>query len=74
MTENIEKRITGIVFVIGIIALAIRGDWWPGILVVLGITNVASGLLQREHWKTISGLFWLAGLYLVFSLANPGGC
>lgn len=68
MNPQIAQRIAGIVFLVSLGVVAIRGEWWPGILVVLGVTHVVSGALQRERWKVSSGILWLVGLYLVFEL------
>lgn len=71
MDKKYKDRITGGVFLIGIAALGISGLWWPGILVVLGITSLVSGLLEGRLWKSASGAFWLIGLALIFYLNWP---
>lgn len=71
MDKKRKEMITGGVFLIGIAALGITGMWWPGILVVLGVTSIASGLLEGRAWKTASGGFWLIGLALIFYFNWP---
>lgn len=71
MNKKYKDRITGGVFLIGIAALGVSGLWWPGILVVLGVTSLVSGLLERRLWKSASGAFWLIGLALIFYMNWP---
>lgn len=71
MDKKRREMMTGGVFLIGLAALGITGAWWPGILVVLGVTSIASGLLEGRAWKTASGGFWLIGLALIFHFNWP---
>lgn len=38
---------------------------------VLGVTSLVSGLLERRLWKSASGAFWLIGLALIFYMNWP---
>ncbi len=71
MDKKRRDMMTGGIFLIGLAALGISGMWWPGILVVLGVTSIASGLLEGRAWKTAGGGFWLIGLALIFYFSWP---
>lgn len=71
MKSGRSEQITGGVFFIGLAVLGLTGFWWPGILVVLGVTSIASGLLEGRQWQTASGGLWLIGLALVFFFRLP---
>ena len=62
MNSKGSQQITGGIFLIGLAVLALTRFWWPGILVVLGITAIASGALQGRRWHTLSGGLWLIGI------------
>lgn len=66
-----NDRISGGIFLIGLAALALTGYWWPGILVVIGVTTVIRGLLQGLWWKTVGGGLWLITLVPVFHFGYP---
>ncbi|MCY4021814.1 MAG: hypothetical protein OXF32_00025 [Anaerolineaceae bacterium] len=71
MSEQQSGIITGGFFLIGIAALAYTGMWWPGTLVVLGITAIVHGLLCGKSLQTISGGLWLIGIAAVFWFRLP---
>lgn len=71
MNEQQTGIITGGIFLIGIAALGYTGLWWPGALVVLGITAIVHGLLSDVSWQTISGGLWLIGIAAVFWFRLP---
>ncbi len=41
------RSLHGAIWLIGIFILASRGWWWPGILVLMAISGLYEGLLQR---------------------------
>ena len=71
MDRKRNEKLTGGVFLIGIGVLAYTGDWWPGILVLLGVVSLVSGLLEQRLWKSASGALWLFGLALLFYFNFP---
>ena len=62
MNGKRSEQITGGIFLIGIAVLALTRFWWPGILLVLGVTAIASGWLQGRRWQALSGGLWLIGI------------
>ena len=62
MNSKRSGQITGGIFFIGIAVLALTRFWWPGILVVMGITAIVSGALQGRQWHAVSGGLWLIGI------------
>lgn len=71
MNERQAGIITGGIFLIGIAALGYTGLWWPGILVVPGITAIVHGLLSEKTWQMISGGLWLIAIAAVFYFRLP---
>ncbi len=62
MNSKRSGQITGGIFLIGIAVLALTRFWWPGIMVVLGVTAIASGWLQGRRCQALSGGLWLIGI------------
>jgi hypothetical protein len=55
--------VSGGLFLIGLAVLAITGWWWPGILVLLGITSLAGSLVAGQPlWMGLQGSFWMFGI------------
>jgi hypothetical protein len=61
--------VTGGLFLIGIAVLAVTGWWWPGILVLVGLTSLVTGLAggrsKMRAWAGVQAAFWLFGLALI---------
>ena len=57
--------ITGGLFLIGLAVLALTGWWWPGILVLIGITSLAGSLLSGQLWLGLQGALWMFGIALI---------
>jgi Double zinc ribbon len=66
--------IGGGAFLIGIAVLALTGWWWPGILVILGISALASSVVGGRPWAGLQGALWLFGIAFIaqFNLWWPG--
>jgi hypothetical protein len=64
MVLNKEQAhaITGAVWLFGLAALFYTGDWWPGILFVVGISAIVEGLIQGKGWYAFQGGAWAIGL------------
>lgn len=71
MNERQAGIISGGVFLIGIAALAYTRLWWPGTLVVLGVTAIVHGLLIGKSLQTVSGGLWLIAVAAVFWFRLP---
>jgi hypothetical protein len=67
VSKERADQIAGGVFLIGL-ALLFMGvvQFWPGILFVIGASNIARGMAQGRAWYNISGGVWLIGLGVVF--------
>lgn len=59
----------GILF-IGLGLLFLTGWWWPGIILVIAASVLGRSLASGQSLKNVSGIFWLIGIALVFSI--PG--
>lgn len=40
------QRIQGAIWLIGLAVIALKGWWWPGILVLVGISGLTQGVIQ----------------------------
>jgi hypothetical protein len=58
-------QISGGVFLVGLGVLFLTGWWWPGILLLLGLTALAKGACGSD-WGARWGGLWLIGLALLF--------
>jgi len=56
----------GGLWLIGIAVLAITNWWWPGIMVLVGISALAGGLHSGGNWEQrmggIQGAIWTFGI------------
>jgi hypothetical protein len=54
---------SGGLFLIGLAVLALTGWWWPGILVLIGITSLIGSLAAgKMFWAAFQGSFWMFGI------------
>ena len=51
--------ITGGVWLIGFGVLFATGFWWPGILILAGITAIVEGWASGQGWYGLQGGIWL---------------
>lgn len=65
---------TGAVFMIGLGFLFLTGSFFPGILVLLGITGYMSEIRRGRQQAAMQALVFFAGLALLFAVGNffPG--
>lgn len=61
-SSSVGNGISGGLFLIGIAVLAMTGWWWPGILVVIGITSLAGSFLSGRPWLGLQGALWMFGI------------
>ena len=71
MNQPRVDRITGILFLIALAALVWSGQWWPGVLVLVGVATLIRGILQKLPWKAVGGILWLIAVALVFHFGFP---
>ncbi len=64
----------GVVFLIGLVALLASNTIWPGILLLLGFTNLVHQAARGRPDHGVRGLLWLGGLTLLFATGTfwPG--
>jgi ribosomal protein L40E len=64
----------GVVFLIGLVALLASHTIWPGILLLLGLTNLVHQAARGRPDHGVRGLIWLGGLTLLFATGTfwPG--
>lgn len=67
VSKERADQIAGGVFLIGL-GLLFTGvvSFWPGILFVIGLSNIARGMAEGRAWYNVSGGLWLIGLGVVF--------
>lgn len=66
LTDEKANQFSGGIFMIGLAILFLTGDWWPGILFVIGASSIAQGLVRGRGWYSLQGSLWMIGLGLVF--------
>ncbi len=67
MSKQRADQIAGGVFLIGLGLLFTNViSFWPGILFVIGASNIARGMAEGRPWYNVSGGLWLIGLGIVF--------
>jgi Double zinc ribbon len=55
--------VSGGVFLIGLALLFAFNWWWPGILVLLGLTSLIGGMAAgKSFWAGLQGALWLLGI------------
>ncbi len=58
--------IMGGIWLIGIAVLAVTGWWWPGIMVLIGISALVGGLQSggswEQRWGGLQGAIWTFGI------------
>jgi hypothetical protein len=72
--QSVGNDPAGIVFVIGLVALLASHLIWPGILLLLGMTNLVHQSSRGRTEHGVRGLLWLGGLTLLFATGTfwPG--
>lgn len=69
VSKQRADQIAGGVFLVGLGLLFTDViDFWPGILFVIGASNIARGMAEGRAWYNVSGGVWMIGLGLVFLL------
>lgn len=64
-------KITGIVFISGIVVLAITGAWWPGIIIALAVTGLVDNLQKGKTREAILNLIGAAAIYAIIIFELP---
>ena len=70
--------IMGVIWLIGIAVLAIFNWWWPGIMVLIGVSALVGGLQSggswEQRWGGIQGAIWMFGIAVlaIFNWWWPG--
>jgi hypothetical protein len=57
--------VSGGLFLIGLAIIAWLHWWWPGILVLCGITALLSSAARGRQWAGLQGALWLFGLAVI---------
>jgi hypothetical protein len=61
--------VIGGIWLIGIAVLAITGWWWPGIMVLIGLSALVSGFEAGDNpaqrWAGIQGAIWMFGIAVI---------
>ena len=57
--------ISGGMFLIGLGALMATGWWWPGIMVVIGLSSGTALIFRGKTWQGITSLAFFCGIAVV---------
>jgi hypothetical protein len=58
-TAERANAVTGGIWLVGLGVLFATGDWWPGILFLVGVTAIVEGSARGAGWQSIHGGLWL---------------
>ena len=61
--------ITGGVSLIGLGILFATGFWWPGLLIIAGITAIVEGWAHGQGWYGLQGGVWLI-MFAIWALLD----
>jgi len=70
--EKTAGGITAGLILIGIGVLAFTDEWWPGIMVVIGVAVIAGMLYRGQFLSTLPIALIFFGIPAVIELAYPG--
>ncbi len=59
-------KLSGGVFLMGMGVLFYIGNWWPGLLFVIGASSLVEGLAEGRGWCGLQAAAWSIGLGIVF--------
>ena len=67
-TQDTLDGMSGGIFMIGlgVLFLVDEIDFWPWILLVIGLTSVPSSIAHEGFWAGLQGLVWMGGLAFLF--------
>lgn len=72
MSDDRARTFSGAFFLIGLGFLFLIDHLWPGILMLVGLTVLAQGLVQGRSWYGSQGALWLIGLGVIFEIGVSG--
>jgi hypothetical protein len=61
-------HLAGFLFFIGLALLFFSGRFWPGILVLVGVTSFISAIARGRTKDGLGGLIWMFGLAFLFAV------
>jgi hypothetical protein len=61
-------HVAGFLFLVGLALLFFSRSFWPGILVLVGVTSFISALARGRLQDGIGGLIWMLGLAFLFAV------
>ena len=68
--KRMADAISGAIFLIGLGILIMTGWWWPGIMVVIGLSSGASLIFRDRVAAGISSLVFFCGFAVVVELVR----
>jgi hypothetical protein len=60
--QRMAGAISGGIFLIGLGILLATGWWWPGIMVVIGLSSGAALIFRGKTWRGIGSLAFFCGI------------
>lgn len=68
LDKNRARQITSGVWMVGLGVLFFTGDWWPGIMFLIGAAVIVQGLVEGRGWLAFqSGLWSIAiGVWAIY--------
>lgn len=66
--RRMAGSISGGIFLIGLGVLLATGWWWPGIMVVIGLSSGAALIFRGKTWRGIGTIAFFCGFALVVEI------
>ena len=68
--QRSASALSGGIFLIGLGVLMATGWWWPGIMVVIGLSSGAALIFRGKTWQGIGTLAFFCGIAIVVEIAR----
>jgi len=66
--RRMASSISGGIFLIGLGVLLATGWWWPGIMVVIGLSSGAALIFRGKTWRGFGTIAFFCGFALVVEI------
>ena len=68
--QRMAGGISGGIFLIGLGVLLATGWWWPGIMVVIGLSSGAALIFRGKTWRGIGTLAFFCGFAVIVEIVR----
>jgi hypothetical protein len=68
--QRMAGAISGAIFLIGLGVLLLTGWWWPGIMVVIGLSSGAALIFRGKIMRGIGSLAFFCGIAVIVEIVR----